>query len=155
MTGSADYVQLEFWNLRKEKPLIQLDLNEPVLGVRMTDEYFLIVLEDRVICMEYIKSMDDFSTSPALVRDLFITTRNSYALCCISRDVVVLPGLTAGQVQILGLRDKSKRVIPAHQSALRQLTLSRDGELFATASEQVRQKVSPMNPTRLTSRRAL
>ena len=106
----------------------------------MNGKLFIIILIDRTICMEYTAMKDDGSFGPGSVRGLYNTASNPHALCCVSGDVIVLPGLTSGQAQILKLSDKSKKIVPAHSSSLRQIALSRDGEVLATASEQVRHR---------------
>lgn len=49
---------------------------------------------------------------------------------------MILPGLTPGQVQLVQLTDRTKKIVCAHSSELRQMDFSRDGELFVTASKQ-------------------
>lgn len=96
-----------------------------------------MILDRRVVCMDYTMSEKDGSIAPSIVRSIYDTSRNPHALCCISGDTMALPGLTSGQAQIVNLRDRRKRVIPAHNSALRAMALSKDGELLATAGEPV------------------
>lgn len=127
--------------MRGEK-LLDLDMSEPILGMRLTPSYFVVILEDRVVCLDYIQSTKDDSAQPGVVRGIYDTARNPYALCCISGDTMILPGLTSGQVQLLGLTDKRKRVMPAHDAPLRQIALSRDGEILATAGEKVSVRLS-------------
>lgn len=103
----------------------------------MTTKYFTVILEDRTVCFEYGIVKESGLCGPTFVRGLYNTARNPYALCCISGDTMILPGLTPGQVQIIKPSDKTKKIIRAHNSSLSQLDLSRDGELIATAGEKV------------------
>lgn len=121
----------------------ELDLCEPILGIRMTTKLFFIILIDRTICLEYAVAPDRTLLGFGSVVGLYNTATNPYALCCVSGDTIALPGLTSGhsqgQVQILNLSEKSKKIIAAHDSPIRQISLSVDGELLATTSEQVSQ----------------
>lgn len=117
--------------------LFTLDLSEAILGIRVTADHFIIVLEDRVVRMGYRQTPGSEVPRPCEMKALYHTVKNPRALCCVSGDIMALPGATAGQVQILGLNDNTKIIIPAHTSSLRQIALSKDGELIATASEQV------------------
>lgn len=56
-----------------------------------------------------------------------------------SHKQIAFPGRTPGQVQIVEILTGNVSIIPAHATALRALTFSRDGELLATASDQVSQ----------------
>ena len=130
--------KLEFWDIAEEKILHQLDLHEPILGLRLTDKYLLILLEDRVVCVENAWSKVQQRIVPGIIRSIYNTGSNPHALACINGDIMVLPGQTPGQAQITSLADKTKRIIPAHNSALKAMALSKDGKLLATAGEQVR-----------------
>lgn len=127
----------------KTKKLADLDLSEPILGIRMTTKLFFVILIDRTICLEYAVSPDGTLLGFGSVRGLYNTANNPYALCCVSGDTIALPGLTSGQaqgqVQTLNLSEKSKKIVAAHDSPIRQMSLSNDGEMLATTSEQASQ----------------
>jgi len=131
--------KIEFWDIAEERMLHQLDLHEPILGLRLTDKYLLVLLEDRLVCIENAWSKAQQRVIPGIVRGIYNTGSNPHALACINGDIMVLPGQTPGQAQITSLADKSKRIIPAHNSALRAIALSKDGKLLATAGEQAKQ----------------
>ncbi|KAL1310687.1 hypothetical protein AAFC00_000948 [Neodothiora populina] len=133
---NSSHTEVEFWDTLDDRLLAHLDMSESILGIRVTAKYFVIILEGRVVCMDYVYSEQDAAIIPGGVRGIYDTALNPYALCCISGDTLALPGLTSGQAQIVHLADKRKRVIPAHNSALRAIALSKDGEVLATAGEQ-------------------
>lgn len=139
----TDLAQVELWDMMEIKKLAELDLSEPILGIRMTTKRFFIILIDRTICLEYAVSPDRTLRGFGGVRGLYNTASNPYALCCIGGDTIALPGLTSGhsqgQVQVLNLSEKSKKIVAAHDSPIRQIALSNDGEVLATTSEQVSQ----------------
>lgn len=51
---------------------------------------------------------------------------------------MVLPGRSAGQLQIVDLKTKNVQIVPAHSSMLRAMDLSPNEELVASASDKVR-----------------
>lgn len=116
--------------------LHELDLHEPICGIRMTTQHVVVILIERTIYLRYACDSKEDVHMPGKVLALHRTAPNSYALCCIQGDKTVLPGLTAGQVQIIGLADKTKKIIRAHNTELRQIDLSDDGQVLATASKQ-------------------
>ncbi|KAJ9625771.1 Phosphatidylinositol 3,5-bisphosphate-binding protein [Taxawa tesnikishii (nom. ined.)] len=128
--------KVEFWDNVSAQKVTELDFSEDILGIRITSKHFIVVLQDRTVCFQYGIVADSGLYGPTVVRGLYNTAPNPYALCCVSGDTMVLPGLTPGQVQVVKLGDKSKKIIRAHNSSLRQLDLSGDGELLATAGEK-------------------
>lgn len=142
--------QVEFWDNVSAQKVTELDFSEDILGIRITSKHFIVVLQDRTVCFQYGIVADSGLYGPTVVRGLYNTAPNPYALCCVSGDTMVLPGLTPGQVQVVKLGDKSKKIIRAHNSSLRQLDLSGDGELLATAGEKVRCSHIPCSLVRVT-----
>lgn len=127
----------EFWDMVRDKCLFHMDIIDPILGIRVNFDYVAVIYIDSVIIFKWSKSNEDNVTAiPAKPHNIYKTASNPHALCCISDHIMVLPGLTPGQVQVLGLVDNSKRIIPAHQTALRAISLSKDGDLLATTSQQ-------------------
>lgn len=76
-----------------------------------------------------------FSAPPEKLRE-FETTNNPFGLCCLNQDIVVFPGRTPGHIQVSELATGNVSIIPAHSSALRALSISQDGSIIASASEQ-------------------
>lgn len=128
--------KVQFWDNVEAKLVNELDFAEPVLGVKVTTTSVAVILCERTIILQYAKHNGSKLLEPAAVVGLHRTANNPNALCSMRGDRMALPGLTPGQVQLIGLRDKSKNIIRAHSSELRQLDLSRDGQLLATASKQ-------------------
>ncbi|KAK4542463.1 hypothetical protein LTR36_006715 [Oleoguttula mirabilis] len=146
-----------FWDALLGKALNRFDFHEAVLGVRLSGRYMVVLLKERAIGFEHQElerpslptpppdaADDDGSPEtdaevlrgPNLVKALYPTSPNTYALGSLKGDLLVLPAQTPGQVQLIPLHAGSKRVLRAHNSPLRCLALSDDGTLLATASEQ-------------------
>lgn len=68
---------------------------------------------------------------------VYETADNPLGLCCLNARLLVFPGRTPGQVQLVDLATENVSIIPAHGSALRAIAISRDSEVLATASEKV------------------
>lgn len=65
------------------------------------------------------------------------TVSNPLGLCCIGEKVLVLPGRSAGQLQVVDLQTLDVQIVPAHTSTLRALELSPDESVVASASDKV------------------
>jgi WD40 repeat protein len=74
-------------------------------------------------------------TPPVKIAD-YETANNPFGLCCLGKNLVVFPGLSLGQLRVFDLNTHNVSIIPAHNSPLRAIALSRDEEMVATASEQ-------------------
>ncbi|KAK5111713.1 hypothetical protein LTR85_011758 [Meristemomyces frigidus] len=136
----------------------RFDFHEPVLGARLSARYMVVLLQERSIVFEHQQlersalptpppddAADDIERSkageeifqgPNLVKALYPTSPNPYALASLKDSLLALPAQTPGQVQLIPLNGGSKRVLRAHNSPLRCLALSDDATLLATASEQ-------------------
>ncbi|KAH0385329.1 WD40 repeat-like protein, partial [Aureobasidium melanogenum] len=147
--------KLEFWDLVEKKKLKELNFGEPIVAVRVTIKYCIVVLVDRTISLEYTKDSETGSINLGIVKALYRTAKNPYGLCCIRGDTLALPGETPGQVQVLTLTSKDKKVFKAHEQALRQMAISRDGTIIATASSQgtIIRIFSTTDPTKSTELR--
>ncbi|KAG9714686.1 WD40 repeat-like protein, partial [Aureobasidium melanogenum] len=102
--------KLEFWDLVEKKKLKELNFGEPIVAVRVTIKYCIVVLVDRTISLEYTKDSETGSINLGIVKALYRTAKNPYGLCCIRGDTLALPGETPGQVQVLTLTSKDKKV---------------------------------------------
>lgn len=138
-----------FYDSVLERELSRLDFYEPVLGLRLTSKWMAVILAERMILFQYQeidpgpqRTQDAQPTvlrAPNLVHSLHQTSPNLLALACLSNHLLVLPAQTPGQLQLIALNadnTTTKRVLRAHNSALRCISLSQDGSLVATASEQ-------------------
>ncbi|PNS17998.1 Autophagy-related protein 18 [Sphaceloma murrayae] len=128
--------KLQLWDNLESRLLNTLDFAEPILGVKITARTAAVVLQERTVFLQYATGRTTGMPQLGSVLSIHDTAANPYALCCIRGEKTVLPGLTHGQVQVVQLSDKTKKIIRAHTSQLRQLDLSPDGQVLATASKQ-------------------
>ncbi|THW48723.1 WD40 repeat-like protein [Aureobasidium pullulans] len=147
--------KLEFWDLVEKKKLKELNFGEPIVAVRVTAKYCIVVLVDRSISLEYAKDTNTGAINLGSVKGLYKTASNPFGLCCIRGDALALPGETPGQVQVLTLSSKDKKVFKAHEGDLRQMAMSKDGTIIATASRQgtIIRIFSTTDPTKSTELR--
>ena len=82
---------------------------------------------------ELLSSPRDLS---ALSGHRYDTAQNPQGLCCLGTRKLIFPGRTKGQVQIVDLIDKKTHIIPAHNTPIQALIVSKDEQLLATASIQ-------------------
>ncbi|KAK5696131.1 Phosphatidylinositol 3,5-bisphosphate-binding protein [Elasticomyces elasticus] len=141
-----------FWDCVAGKEVTRLDFYEAVLGVRLSSQWMCVVLRERTLLFEYqtlqlpaprtdSSSSEDIKDEqpprgPNKLKSLHPTSPNLHALACLTNSLLVLPAQTIGQIQIIPLPSGSKRVLRAHNTAIRALALSPDSSLLATASEQ-------------------
>lgn len=140
-----------FWDSFLEKELSRFELGEPVKGLRVLGKWMLVVLAERSVVFGYQELLpptpppDDSEDEeleqeelkgPNKLHALHSTSHNPYALACLTNSLLVLPAQTTGQVQLVPLPSGSKRVLRAHNSAIRCMALSPSGNILATASEQ-------------------
>lgn len=157
-TGHANVVV--FWDCELDREVTRFDFYEPVLGLRLNGKWMVVILHSRAVVFEHQKistrhhqalrvlaSDDGARTSiadtdhdivcgPNRVKSVHTTAPNPYALASLSESLLILPAQTLGQVQLVPLPGGSKRVLRAHNTALRQVALSPIGNLLATSSEQ-------------------
>lgn len=85
-------------------------------------------------------------SSPPEKLSVFETADNLSGLCCLGSNLVIFPGRTPGQVQMVEIDTGNVSIIPAHGTPLRALDISPDGEVLATASETVSLLLSNVSP---------
>ena len=117
------------WDDGKQKVTITLELLTQVHGVRLSRSNIVIVLLNSVHIYEFC--------SPPRKLFVFETADNLAGLCCLGSKIVAFPGQTSGKVQIVELGTGNISIIPAHETSLRAMDLTSDGELLATASGKV------------------
>ena len=157
--GKASVVT--FWDALMGVEVSKFDFREAVKGVRVGRKWMVVVLDERAIVFEYqnLKSNplltpppDDSHQAkedaaqqatesqhlrgPNVPKALFPTATNPFALASLQGDTLALPAQSIGQVQLIPLNGGSKRVLRAHNSTLRNLTLNCNASQLATASEQ-------------------
>jgi WD40 repeat protein len=64
------------------------------------------------------------------------TVNNPFGLCELGNDTVAFPGRRAGQLKMFDLNTGNVSIFSAHESPLRAIAISKNGQLVATASEQ-------------------
>lgn len=111
----------------KELVVVSLEFPTAVQRVRVSRSRIIVTLLNSV-------NVFKFSATPEKLSS-FETANNPYGLCCLGKDLVVFPGRTPGQVQLVRLSDNIVSIIPAHTAPLSAIALSPDGEVLATASE--------------------
>ncbi|KAF7881700.1 uncharacterized protein EAF02_006388 [Botrytis sinoallii] len=115
------------WDDLKAKVAAQVSVLTSVRGVRITRTHIVVALLNSI-------RVYHFQSIPTLYQ-AYETASNPYGLCCLSASILIFPGRTSGQVQVVELNSGNVSIIPAHTGALRALALSRDDEIIATASE--------------------
>jgi WD repeat-containing protein 45 len=143
MMGRANYVALVgggrspkfpqnkviIWDDSKAKVALEITTLTAVRGVQLSKTRVAVVLQNSVRVYAFEKQLKLLAK--------YETADNMLGLCCLTDKYLVFPGRTPGQVQVVHLETDSVSIIPAHNSSLRALSLSMDGELLATASEKV------------------
>lgn len=148
-----------FWDCVLEKEVSRFDFYERILGLKANDKWLVVILIERAVVFEYqelqvrqettaaVESDDEVQTEtgeatdealkgPNKVKSIHPTSSNPHAVACLQNDMLVLPAQSVGQIQLVLLKGGSKRVLRAHNGALRQVALSPNAGLLATASEQ-------------------
>lgn len=113
----------------KQRPAITLEFRTSVLGVRLSKTRIVVVLLNTIHIFA-------FSTPPEKL-SAFETWDNPLGLACLGEKLLAFPGRSPGKVQVIELETGNVTIIPAHESPLRAMALSPDGEVLATASEAV------------------
>ncbi|ESZ96581.1 hypothetical protein SBOR_3083 [Sclerotinia borealis F-4128] len=115
------------WDDSKRKVAAQLSVLTSVRGVRISRTHIVVALLNSIRIYHFLSTPELYQT--------YETAGNPYGLCCMGVSILIFPGRTAGQVQVVELKTGNVSIIPAHSGALRALALSRDEEVIATASE--------------------
>lgn len=143
MMGNANYLALVgggrspkfpqnkaiIWDDSKSKIALEIATLTAVRGVQISKTRIAVVLQNSVRVYAFRKPPQPLAK--------YETSDNLLGLCCLTEDILVFPGRTPGQVQVVTLATDSVSIIPAHSSNLGALQLSSDGGLLATASEKV------------------
>lgn len=149
MMGNANYIALVgggrtpkfpqnkviIWDDSKGKTALEITTLTAVRGVQLSKTRVVVVLQNSVRVYAFEKHPKPLA--------IYETADNLQGLCCLADRYLVFPGRIPGQVQVVHLETDSVSIIPAHNSGLKALQLSTDGELLATASEKVYSHQSP------------
>ncbi|KNG44554.1 WD40 repeat-like protein [Stemphylium lycopersici] len=125
-TDNTDEVQI--WNDKTERFTTAVEFKTPVQRVRLSQTHMIVAL---------LNSLSIYKMKVPLAKAAeYETVNNPFGLCELGTNIVAFPGRAAGQVKIFDLNTSNVSIIPAHESPLRAIGISRDGHLIATASEQ-------------------
>ncbi|KAJ2895728.1 hypothetical protein MKZ38_006200 [Zalerion maritima] len=117
------------WDDSKAKWVAEIPrLRNLVRGLQLCRSRIVVVMQNRVEAYT-------FERNPKLLVS-YETETNLLGLCALTDNLLAFPGRTVGQVQIVHLATDSVSIIPAHETALQAIALTKDGEYVATASER-------------------
>ncbi|KAF1915801.1 WD40-repeat-containing domain protein [Ampelomyces quisqualis] len=120
--------KVQIWNDQTNVVATTLEFKTPVQRVRITQTHLIVVQLNKV-------GIYKMKIPPERVTE-YETANNPYGLCELGKSTVAFPGRTIGQVKLFDLNTGNVSIIPAHETPLRALALSRNGDMVATASEQ-------------------
>lgn len=116
------------WDEYRSRSGFEIATLTPIRAVRITNAKVVIALQNSVM----VYKMQDGT----LLYD-YETANNVSGIVGLSHKQVAFPGRTDGQIQIVELVNGNVSIIPAHDTPLRALAFSWDGELLASASDKV------------------
>jgi WD40 repeat protein len=117
------------WDDAKARQSLEITAFTSVRNVQLAKNRIVVVLQNSVRVYAFAK--------PVNLIAAYETADNLLGLCSMTEKTIAFPGRTTGQVQLVDIATGNVSIIPAHSSALRAIKFSPDGELLATASEQV------------------
>jgi WD40 repeat protein len=119
--------EVQIWNDKTQKVSTSLEFKTPIQRVRISQTHLVVVLLNTV-------GIYRMKIPPVKAAD-YETVNNPFGLCQLGKNIVAFPGRTVGQVKIYDLDTANVSIIPAHETPLRALAISQNGDLVATASE--------------------
>jgi len=120
--------EVQIWNDNTKRATTSLEFRTPVQRVRISKTHLVVVQLNTV-------GVYKMATPPVKTAE-YETANNPFGLCELGKDTVAFPGRTIGQVKLFDLKTGNVSIIPAHESPLRAIAISRKGDMIATASEQ-------------------
>ncbi|KAF2469494.1 WD40 repeat-like protein [Lindgomyces ingoldianus] len=120
--------KVQIWNDATQLVSTSLEFKTPIQRVRISQSHLVVVLLNNV-------GIYKMKSPPEKIAD-YETVNNPFGLCSLGSKIVAFPGRTPGQVKLFHLDSGNVSIIPAHDSPLRALALSKNGDVVATASEQ-------------------
>jgi hypothetical protein len=120
--------EVQIWNDNTKVVTTALEFKTPVQRVRISQTHLIVVQLNKV-------GIYKMKVPPEKLAE-YETANNPYGLCALGKSTVAFPGRTIGQVKLFDVHTGNVSIIPAHDSPLRALALSKNGDMVATASEQ-------------------
>ncbi|KAF7455345.1 WD repeat domain phosphoinositide-interacting protein [Pyrenophora tritici-repentis] len=120
--------EVQIWNEKTERYTTSVEFKTPVQRVRVSTTHMIVALLNSV-------GIYKMKSPPVKIAE-YETVNNPFGICELGTNIVAFPGRAAGQVKIYDLNTGNVSIIPAHESPLRAIGISRNGDLIATASEQ-------------------
>ncbi|KAF3768878.1 WD40 repeat-like protein [Cryphonectria parasitica EP155] len=115
------------WDEAKQRASIEINAVSSIRAVKVAVGKVVIALQNSVRIYK-------LRTGDLLMA--YETADNLNGLVCLSQKQVAFPGRTPGQIQIVELSTGNVSIIPAHDTPLRALSFSPDGQLLASASDK-------------------
>uniref|UniRef100_A0A2P2I6I3 WD repeat domain phosphoinositide-interacting protein 3-like n=1 Tax=Hirondellea gigas TaxID=1518452 RepID=A0A2P2I6I3_9CRUS len=120
------------WDDLKKKSVIELEFEEPVVGVRLRRDRIVVLLKENIHVYTFTCTPQHLHTFP--------TAPNPRGVCVLcpnsSTSILAFPSPTMGHVQLVDLAAPLplRPSLPAHNTHIAALALSLSGTLLATAS---------------------
>ena len=123
--------KLIIWDDNQKKPLSELKFNQNIMNVKLRKDKIIVVCRDKI----YVFNLSTFKNI-----DIIETGDNSHGIVAVSykpeETLLAYPDKKKGQVRIKNYEKSSVFYINAHENNIAYITLTYDGSLLATASEQ-------------------
>ena len=123
--------KLIIWDDCQKKPLSELKFNQNIMNVKLRKDKIIVVCRDKI----YVFNLSTFKNI-----DIIETGDNSHGIVGISYEqsqtIIAYPDKKRGNVRIKNYEKSTVFSITAHENNIACITLSHDGSLLATASEQ-------------------
>ena len=123
--------KLVIWDDHQKKPLSELKFNQNIMNVKLRKDKIIVVCRDKI----YVFNLSTFKNM-----DIIETGDNSHGIVGVSYEsketILAYPDKERGKVRIKNYEKSIVYPINAHENNIAYITLSYDGSLLATASEQ-------------------
>lgn len=125
---STDTYEVQIWNDTKEVVSTSLEFKTPIQRVRIARSHLIVVLLNSV-------GIYQMKMPPVKIAE-YETANNPFGLCSLGDEIVAFPGLAIGKVNLFNLASRRIAIVPAHETPLRALAVSKKCDMVATASEK-------------------
>lgn len=131
--NNVDYKRSKviIWDDHQKKSLSELKFNQDVMNVKLRKDKIVVVSRDKI----YVFNLSTFQNM-----DIIETGDNSHGIVAVSYDpsqtILAYPDKKKGGVRIKNYEKSIVFSVKAHDNNIAQITLTFDGSLLATASDQ-------------------